>query len=521
MSISRRGFVKAAGAASALALLAPGRAGATPFNPDPGAFQPKLLPSIGEVWETVVHVNKKMGPTRLTGSPEHTAFVNYLASEFRKSGLSVAFDTYTFPRWTATSWGLWAGRHALPVSSYYPHSNGFYSGKRDVNGNWPDTPGLITPPVTTATGPVVNLGAWTAPNSVPWANAAGKIAYIDYPVPAFPLAQWYEVLDLWNSGEADTFPSSAVAPVDSILHPVDLANAAAAGVRGVILGWLGVSNGNAEGQYNPFTQTLQGSGPALWVNADTGAYIKNHIAGSGTEVTLELDASIEVVPTSTVYATLPGAFYDTALDEILICNTHSDGPNIVEENGGIGLIHLARYFSRVPQSQRPKTMVFMASTGHFSAGFLGSGRDFIKFHPDIIAKTVGVLTIEHLGCNEWADVVRGSELVYEPTGKLLQDWAIAPIGEAPMIIEDALKGSFNRAAVLNLKPGGPFFGEGSAFNALGIPTIGYIPGPQYLCAIARDGEISKMNPRHLHSQLEVFAKVLLTMQQTSAAALKA
>jgi len=80
MSVSRRDFVKAAGTASALAFMAPGQAGAKPFEPDPSGFQPKLLPSIGEVWESVVHVNEKLGPTRLTGSADHTNFVNYLAA---------------------------------------------------------------------------------------------------------------------------------------------------------------------------------------------------------------------------------------------------------------------------------------------------------------------------------------------------------------------------------------------------------------------------------------------------------
>jgi hypothetical protein len=57
-------------------------------------------------------------------------------------------------------------------------------------------------------------------------------------------------------------------------------------------------------------------------------------------------------------------------------------------------------------------MVFLASTGHFSAEYLGSGRDQIKYHPDIVAQTVGVLTVEHLGCSEWIDIQSGSEFVF-------------------------------------------------------------------------------------------------------------
>jgi hypothetical protein len=57
-------------------------------------------------------------------------------------------------------------------------------------------------------------------------------------------------------------------------------------------------------------------------------------------------------------------------------------------------------------------MVFLASTGHFSAEYLGSGRDQIKYHPAIVAQTVGVLTVEHLGCSEWIDIQSGSEFVF-------------------------------------------------------------------------------------------------------------
>ena len=41
-------------------------------------------------------------------------------------------------------------------------------------------------------------------------------------------------------------------------------------------------------------------------------------------------------------------------------------------------------------------------------------------------------------------------------------------------------GSRDTNAVV-VKPG-PFFGEGGALNRAGIPTIGYIPLPEYLCA---------------------------------------
>ena len=85
------------------------------------------------------------------------------------------------------------------------------------------------------------------------------------------------------------------------------------------------------------------------------------------------------------------------------------------------------------------------------------------------------------------------------------------------IVEGALAGCRDRAAILS---GGAFFGEGGGFHALGIPTIGFLPSPQFLCAMAPDGEISKLDPAIFHDQLALSARCLVAMQRASAAALK-
>ena len=68
--------------------------------------------------------------------------------------------------------------------------------------------------------------------------------------------------------------------------------------------------------------------------------------------------------------------------------------------------------------------------------------------------------------------------------------------------------------------GGVFLGEGGGFHAAGVPTIGFLPSPQYLCAMAPDGEISKLDPGIFHDQLQLSARCLAAMQSAGAAALK-
>src|SRR5262249_59274389 len=111
--------------------------------------------------------------------------------------------------------------------------------------------------------------------------------------------------------------------IAAIVLPRDITNATKAGVLGVILGWQGISNGNAEGQYNPFTvpyssspassqagsnpsQTTGGI-PALWVTEDGGTLIKREIAGKAVRGTVHLDAESRQGATRTVWGILAGA----------------------------------------------------------------------------------------------------------------------------------------------------------------------------------------------------------------------
>ncbi len=560
MPISRRTFVTGAGASlSALAFLRtlPGSAAES--------FRPGLLPTVDEMWSDVRFVNYTMGPSRLTGSPQHKAYVRYLKEQLTKilgsAGGGVFEDTFeNYPRWTAKSWGLHAGSQWIPVASYFPECTGGFTGKRTplvpapslaaagTGGDYPAVDGtnvVVIPPVLSATGQVVNLGTFTGTGTINWANAAGKIAYVDFSVATAANVippSIYTVDTTYDEGAFNTeMFVNPLNPTASIFLPPDITNATKAGVLGVILGWQGISTGNAIGQYNPFTvpyssspassqngsDPLQTKGgiPALWVTDDTGTFIKNKIAGADVPVTLSLDAEIKQVRTSTVWGLLPGAKYGTSDDQFLICNTHSDGPNIAEENGGIGVFNVAQYFARVPLQQRPKTMVFMASTGHFGHGFLGSGRDWITQHPQIVDQTAGCMTIEHFGCNESEDLSGGGpRLFFAPTGKLQQTqvYVTAPAFQETTpgpadptlleIFETSVADAYDRDAVLS---GGVFLGEGGGFHAAGVPTIGYLPVPQYLCAIAADGEISKLDPRHFYDQVAVTVKCLLAMQQAA------
>jgi len=271
MAISRRDVMRgAAASAPVLAFLEALPAAAADFDP-------KLLITPRAAWREVQHVNGAMGPTRLTGSPEHQRFTAWLKAELdhavRPAGGRVfteAFDNY--PRWTAKSWSLVVGGKPVPVASYFPYCTGGFTGARlpvtpasalaapGGGGSYPPVNGrdvVALDPNGHAEGTLVDLGVFTGPRSIDWTKAAGKLALVAVSVPdvagAIPPGA-YKVDSTWEHGRPNAGPYiSLPAPTASIFAPPDIDQATRAGVLGVVLIWRGISDGNAEGQYNPFT----------------------------------------------------------------------------------------------------------------------------------------------------------------------------------------------------------------------------------------------------------------------------
>src|SRR5215472_481723 len=450
-------------------------------------YRPNLLPSQKEVWDWQVWM-AKLGP-KYTGNPAHTTFVEFLASHLKEFGLDVAREHYTLPRWDARRWEITvtpaSGKSfQAPVTSYFP-----YSGQTPAAG---------------VTGELVYAGH--AP-SFKLDGLQGKVGLIDFATTARKFSDMYQP---WGIYPPDGHFPSEYKPARGGVN--DLTQFQKAGAIGVILAWTDISDANAADQYTPFSRPPQGV-PGLYVGRETGIKLKS-LAASGAKATVVLEAdTFADTPTDTLLATLPG----TTSEEVIIVNTHTDGPNATEENGGIGILALARYFSRIPKSERKRTLVFPLTTGHFAGPWVPSMRGIIQKYPDLINRAVAALTVEHLGCKEWAD---DATLHYRATGE--NEWAVAITESAGTgrALVDALQGSGDKkTAVVNPVHGG-WLGEGGGLARAGVPTIGYIPQPNYLLAGPANGCIEKLSAERLHAEIEVFAKVIHKIDTMSAADLK-
>lgn len=482
--LTRRSVLTAAGIGAGLALV--------PSGPVVGASELDLLWG----WN---HRLAAGGP-RLTGNTAHRRYVDWLADQFTRTGLKVHRDRHTFTRWAPKRWSLRIAGEPIDVAFYFPYS-----------GETP--PGGIT-------APLIHLGV-SPLNALGWALAKGKIAVVEVASPQLPIAVAFPPTGHYPAGAK----LPLVAPAPSISDVVDaplLELAHRAGVRGVICIRTGVSDALAKDQYSPFTTGYQGGCPALWVGPTAGKKVRA-LAAKGAKATLTLDA--ELLPnaaTETIWAVLPGS----DPKEAVVVNTHTDGPNVAEENGGLGLLSLARAFSKVPRSKRRRSLIFVATTGHFQIPQLSSGEllaqsasRWIGDHPELlngrVSKTVAALTVEHLGCREWADdPVRNR---YGPTGLNDVGFCYTSTNRMRRVWLDSAVGTANRRTFTVSPPPVLYFGEGHDFYKERIATMSLIPAPSYLVAAPKDGAISKLDKFLMYGQVRTFANAIRTLDSLSAA----
>jgi len=312
--------------------------------------------------------------------------------------------------------------------------------------------------------------------------------------------------------ESTDFNKTVTTPLITGLLGVPIEEARKDGVLAVICVFEGVSDKQLKGQVLPFTTPYKGI-PALWVAQTEGKKIKAAI-NRGLSARVVLEGTLENVKTDTIYAILPGS--NTA--ESIIINTHTDGPNACEENGGAGILALAHHFASLPKSARNRSLIFVLVTGHFQIPQFGrhgnqATATWLEMHPELWdgkighAKAVAGVTIEHLGCTEWRD-----DLVRErpaPTGKLELDLIYAGNKRMSDVYIAAARGRKKiRALMVAPTAAQVMLGEGQPLYAEGIPTISSCPIPDYLCQILPGGGLERLDPDYASQQVETFARVV-------------
>jgi hypothetical protein len=506
------------------------------------------LPSKEEIWGW--HEELAAMGTRYTGSPGHVLFTDWLQAKFQAvPGFQLSPpDRIPFDRWLAKDWSLSIAQDAtkgpsgaVPVSYYYP-----YSGATGSGG---------------VSGKLVDLGTYIPSSPATfWARAAGGIALVRVPPSTFPLITFQLPTDGFEPGMSSlqavldyrVYTSLLTNAVfQGIFAAVPLLEARNANVRGVICVWTGMSDDQVANQYNPITTKYPNSSglpvpgdpgcPALWVGSDTGWSLAQY-AATGADVTLTLTADItQGAVTETVWGVLPGSGADHQRG--LIVNTHTDGPNVPEENGALGMLALARYFAQRPHN---RDLYFAMVTGHFQLlQFVEklpttryvAGEDAISRwmnkHPQIYQNALAGVTLEHLGCKMWADDAKGQ---YGPTGGYEWGATYTTQKQGSLNLTNFEQEAYlaavratNASGAINqpiatMLPSPLFVGEGAPLYACGLGTVSMCPLPSYLLQAGSRTQpqllnLDKLDKELIYGQILSFAKTISALDAAPATSL--
>ncbi len=81
--------------------------------------------------------------------------------------------------------------------------------------------------------------------------------------------------------------------------------------------------------------------------------------------------------------------------------THSDGPNLTQENGALGILAIVDYFSHIPQSARRRSLLVLLDPQHYMPG--RHLVDWYETHPEVMDRVVASIGIEQLGQRQYGE----------------------------------------------------------------------------------------------------------------------
>lgn len=428
----------------------------------------------------------KQGP-RFTGSPAHKTLIDRIEGNLTSLGLEVKSDNYTFeymtPASTSEALSLVVDGKQMEISSVFP-----YSGYTSEFGT---------------TGQLVNISGHH-PN---WQLAKGNIAIVSIANPPIPYSAGLETWDPAKEWVGNM--TNPLIPTDMIGRT--LTGAKNAGVKAVIFAWDGtITPGNSHNQYLPFKFPYADI-PAVFTSGETS---KDILAAVKSKLSATLTLVSNLVPntsTRTIYAVVEGSDPKKSHDALLIV-THTDGTNVIEENGHIGVLQLAR---DVAIASPERTHVFVFTTGHLRMpAFTKSGKATTRWlddHPEFWKGGVGQhraiagLVIEHMGAMEFQENLSTGS--YLSTGKVQSELLYANTEELATITQQEWRGADPEFTRVSKPSNMTQLGEGAALSDKEIPNISLVTGPSYLLSVWDGNEHDLIDMPALRRQVGSFQRL--------------
>jgi hypothetical protein len=332
----------------------------------------------------------RLGPT-FAGSPAWHSHMNFIERELRGRGVeALARDRVPYRRWytaddpAAGQWSLQVDGVPVPVAGYWA-----YSGTTTDEGvraplvyydpaQPPDTAGRIV---------VFDVPALPDPLPATLREPAHEFATADLGAPGIATEQWYQ----------SNYPTRFGRFGDI------LKNGQAAG--GLVIFDMGA--GRTRGLYTfPLLSPEPLGMPVLYLDRDAGVAVRS-AARAGRTASLRLLARSEPAEPYVLSGILPGRNLGTDTDEFVLLVTHSDGPNLTQENGALAILAVIDYFAMMPAIERRRSLLVIFDPQHYMPG--RHRVDWYAKHPELAARIVASIGVEQLGQREYAE--RGDDFV--------------------------------------------------------------------------------------------------------------
>ncbi|MCW3026856.1 MAG: hypothetical protein JWN81_67 [Solirubrobacterales bacterium] len=404
------------------ALLGLALTGSMVFGCASGAFaEASSEPLSAEALMSDVRTYAALAPEHLTGTTNAAATERWISEQLRATGLSTGADAYKFLRFIP--WHVGLSIEGVPATSLVAR---LYSGTTPSGG-------LAAPLAYAETGSKSELEK---------AHVSGRIAVVEVPTADTATAPTLDgAVKAAKEAGAAALVAVTSGPED---YPVQEDIDSRAGVLGI---------------------------PVLFVGKRSGATVIEH-AKAGSTANLLVSAVTGWGCDSNVYGVLPGR--DASRD--IVIGTPSTAFDSAASERGAGVaafLGLARHFAALPISQRPATLVFVATTGHEN-GFLGLPT-FMKKHPEWFAHAEAYV---HLGASLAARLITEA-----PSGMLLQSPLDDPTrlmytSENP-VLQGIAQGAFATTGIASSSPGVRNVGEQVYAYDAGVPVVSVSGGSFY------------------------------------------
>jgi len=278
------------------------------------------------------------------------------------------------------------------------------------------------------------------------------------------------------------------------------------------IGWIGIY---ADQYYAHDGKKFQGIGegypdgsvgpiPALWVDKEDGAHLKDLASSYSVDAHLLLDSRLTPSVEYNAVGVLPGKS-----DDLILLGAHYDATFDGAMDNAVGcgiLLAIAKYLAQLPPSCRDKTWMFLSQGGHEECGMAGASSFIASHEDDILTKLVIYFNIEHL-----ASIETDPEQVGENVG--IKPIYLCAVPDIPVFIDIISKAvtTYLPTRVLVSPDWNPLFGTPGEpiWKELGYRVCDFISGPSYYHT--PDDSLDKIVPEQLVPSTKFYIEVITNL----------